>query len=112
MGKGYTRSEGYLLQTGEGVPEPLYRSNGCAGDRHLRPTRQSVQTSEEALRASTTLTLYLDACREIILDELKDLVPANRYGPILYDLMLENALRRGKALRPSLCIAVTGALGG
>lgn len=44
--------------------------------------------------------------------ELRDLVPKNRYGPILYDLMLEYPLRAAKGLRPALCIAVVRALGG
>lgn len=44
--------------------------------------------------------------------EIRDIVPKNRYGPILYDLMLEYPLRSAKGLRPALCIAVVRAFGG
>jgi geranylgeranyl diphosphate synthase, type II len=55
---------------------------------------------------------YLADCRSLVARELRDLVPKNRYGPILYDLMLEYPLRAAKGLRPALCIAVVRALGG
>ncbi len=44
--------------------------------------------------------------------EIRDIIPKNRYGPILYDLMLEYPLRAAKGLRPALCVAVVRALGG
>jgi geranylgeranyl diphosphate synthase type II len=66
--------------------------------------------------ASTTppsvLNGYLDDCRDLVLQELHQIVPNNRYRTILYDLMFDYLLRRGKALRPSLCIATCRALGG
>lgn len=55
---------------------------------------------------------YLSDCRSLVARELRDLVPKNRYGPILYDLMLEYPLRVAKGLRPALCIAVVRAFGG
>jgi geranylgeranyl diphosphate synthase type II len=58
------------------------------------------------------LTRYLDECRGLVQDEIKAIIPNNRYRPILYDLMLEYPLRLGKAFRPSLCIATCRALGG
>jgi geranylgeranyl diphosphate synthase type II len=55
---------------------------------------------------------YLDDCRRLVLDELREIVPNNRYQPILYGLMFEYLLREGKALRPALCIASCRAVGG
>jgi geranylgeranyl diphosphate synthase type II len=60
----------------------------------------------------TTLADYMAECRDLVLDELRQIVPDNRYRPVLYDLMFEFLLRRGKALRPALCIATCRALGG
>jgi geranylgeranyl diphosphate synthase, type II len=59
-----------------------------------------------------TLTSYLAQCRDLVLAEIQEIIPNNRYRPILYDLMLEYPLRGGKAFRPSLCIATCRALGG
>ena len=61
---------------------------------------------------TTLLKAYLDECRQLILDEIQEIIPHNRYRPILYDLVLEYPLRLGKAFRPSLCIATCLALGG
>lgn len=61
---------------------------------------------------SSTLTRYLAECRELVLAEIRDIIPNNRYKSILYDLMLEYPLRLGKGFRPSLCIATCRALGG
>jgi geranylgeranyl diphosphate synthase, type II len=70
------------------------------------------QPSIEPL-ATTELFAYLAECREMVLGEIRALMPtASRYRPILYDLMLEYPLRSAKALRPALCIAVCRALGG
>ena len=56
---------------------------------------------------------YLEECRALVVDEIRRLVPRNpRYGPILYDLMLEYPLRHAKGLRPALCIATCRAFGG
>lgn len=65
-----------------------------------------------AALSPAALTDYLDECRELVLDELRQIVPDNRYRAVLYDLMFEYALRQGKALRPSLCIATCRAVGG
>jgi geranylgeranyl diphosphate synthase type II len=61
---------------------------------------------------TSALKAYLDECRQLVLDEIQDIIPDNRYRPILYDLMLDYPLRLGKAFRPSLCIATCRALGG
>ena len=59
-----------------------------------------------------TLACYLEDCRQLVQAEMEHMVPRNRYGPVLYDLMLDYPLRQGKAFRPSLCIAACRALGG
>jgi geranylgeranyl diphosphate synthase type II len=61
---------------------------------------------------TTLLESYLDDCRALILEELRRIIPDNRYKAVLYDLMLDYPLRHGKAFRPSLCIATCRALGG
>lgn len=56
---------------------------------------------------------YLNDCRNIVLEEIKSIVPADTVNTGgLYDLMLDYPLRYGKSLRPALCIAVCRALGG
>ncbi|MFO7177828.1 MAG: polyprenyl synthetase family protein [Pseudomonadota bacterium] len=56
---------------------------------------------------------YLEECRELVLDEIRHVVPTrSRYGPALYDLMLDYPLRSAKGLRPAVCIATCRALGG
>lgn len=55
---------------------------------------------------------YLEECRTLVLEEIQEIIPDNRYRPILYDLVLDYPLRAGKAFRPSLCIATCRALGG
>ena len=61
---------------------------------------------------TNVLEQYLAECRDLVLTEIRTIVPENRYRPILYDLILEYPLRLGKAFRPSLCIATCRALGG
>ena len=61
---------------------------------------------------TSVLKQYLEECRTLVLDEIRAIVPDNRYRPILYDLVLDYPLRLGKAFRPSLCIATCRALGG
>jgi geranylgeranyl diphosphate synthase type II len=59
------------------------------------------------------VTEYMADCRRLVLDELRRIVPnESKYSSILYDLVFEYPLREAKALRPSLCIAICGALGG
>lgn len=58
------------------------------------------------------LQSYLAECREMVVEEIHEIVPRNRYRPILYDLILDYPLRMGKAFRPALCIATCRALGG
>jgi len=58
-------------------------------------------------------TGYLEECRQLVVDEIRELVPRDRRpGSQLYELMLDYPLRAGKALRPALCIATCRALGG
>lgn len=61
---------------------------------------------------TSVLERYLDECRALVMDEIQEIVPNNRYRPILYDLVLDYPLRSGKAFRPALCIATCRALGG
>ena len=59
------------------------------------------------------LAAYLAECRELALAEVRRFLPRNRrFGPLLYDLVLDYPFRTGKALRPALCIATCRALGG
>jgi geranylgeranyl diphosphate synthase, type II len=61
---------------------------------------------------TSVLERYLDECRALVMDEIQEIVPNNRFRPILYDLVLDYPLRSGKAFRPALCIATCRALGG
>jgi geranylgeranyl diphosphate synthase, type II len=61
---------------------------------------------------TSPLTTYLDECRALVLAEIKEIVPDNRYRPILYNLILDYPLRPAKAVRPALCIATCRAMGG
>jgi geranylgeranyl diphosphate synthase type II len=61
---------------------------------------------------TSVLKNYLKECREVVLDEIGEIVPDNRFRPVLYDLVLDYPLRAGKAFRPALCIATARALGG
>ncbi|MCB9755855.1 MAG: polyprenyl synthetase family protein [Myxococcales bacterium] len=59
------------------------------------------------------LSQYLAECRELVLGEIRRIIPrARARGPVLYDLMLDYPLREAKGLRPALCIASCRALGG
>jgi geranylgeranyl diphosphate synthase type II len=62
--------------------------------------------------SSDSLTSYLQECRELVLQEIAQIIPAARHGQRLYELMRDYPLRGGKALRPALCIATCRALGG
>lgn len=56
---------------------------------------------------------YLDDCRQRVLEEIREIVPAaTAHGSLLYELMLDYPLRPAKALRPALAIATCRALGG
>jgi geranylgeranyl diphosphate synthase type II len=55
---------------------------------------------------------YLSEVRGYVLDEIRHIVSARKYRPMLYDLMLDYPLRGGKALRPALCVATCRGLGG
>jgi len=55
---------------------------------------------------------YLSSVRELVAEQIRTIVPKNRYSPVLYDLVLEYPLRLGKGFRPALCIASCRAQGG
>lgn len=60
-----------------------------------------------------SLSGYLDQSRQLVLDEIRSVVPADRRDTGgLYGLMLDYPLRYGKSMRPALCIAVCRAAGG
>jgi geranylgeranyl diphosphate synthase, type II len=66
-----------------------------------------------AFLTSRVLSDYLDYCRQLVLDEIRIIVPSDRRDTGgLYQLMLDYPLRYGKSLRPALCIAVCRATGG
>lgn len=59
------------------------------------------------------LLAYLDNCRDLVVDQIKEIVPVDsRHTGDLYELMLDYPLRYGKALRPALSIAICRANGG
>lgn len=58
------------------------------------------------------LLAYLSECKELVLAEIKAMIPEGRYRSFLYDYMLEYPLRLGKGFRPGLCIATCRACGG
>ncbi len=56
---------------------------------------------------------YLGTCRDLILTEIRSLIPSvRRPGDVLPELVLDYPLRAAKGLRPALCIATCRALGG
>ena len=61
---------------------------------------------------SALLGNYLAEVKEVVLAEMRDIVPARRYRDVLYGPMLEYPMRSGKGLRPALCIATCRAIGG
>lgn len=74
--------------------------------------RLSRTLSDTICMQTNQLDRYLAECRELVTAEIREIVPENRFRPILYDLILEYPLRLGKAFRPALCIATCRALGG
>jgi geranylgeranyl diphosphate synthase, type II len=59
------------------------------------------------------LTDYLDYSRELVLNEMRAIMPTDtRHTGGLYQLMMQYPLRYGKSLRPALCIAVCRGMGG
>lgn len=65
-----------------------------------------------AVTGGDGLSAYLARCRELVIQEISEMMPRVRHGQRLYDLMRDYPLRGGKALRPALCIASCRALGG
>jgi geranylgeranyl diphosphate synthase, type II len=58
------------------------------------------------------LTNYLGEVRELVINEIRGMVPRGPFRAILYDPMLEYPLRAAKGLRPALCVAACRAFGG
>ena len=58
------------------------------------------------------LFAYLKECKELVLNEIRCMIPESRYRGVLYDYMLEYPLRLGKGFRPALAIATCRASGG
>lgn len=56
---------------------------------------------------------YLGSCRDLVLTEIRSLVPPSRRpGDVLPELVLDYPLRAAKGLRPALCMATCRAYGG
>lgn len=56
---------------------------------------------------------YLGSCRDLVLQEIRSLVPPTRRpGDVLPELVLDYPMRAAKGLRPALCIATCRAYGG
>jgi geranylgeranyl diphosphate synthase type II len=55
---------------------------------------------------------YLNKVRALVEEEILYFVPKERRTAGLYELMLDYPLRKGKALRPAICLAVCQAEGG
>jgi hypothetical protein len=73
---------------------------------------QASHWSRSPMQATETAS-YLHECRDLVIQGIRDLVPADTpYGPALYDLVLDYPTRQAKALRPALCIATCRAHGG
>lgn len=65
------------------------------------------------LLSAGVLSDYLDYSRQLVLDEIRAIVPKDRRDTGgLYQLMLDYPLRHGKSLRPALSIAICRATGG
>jgi geranylgeranyl diphosphate synthase type II len=65
------------------------------------------------LLSAGVLSDYLNYSRQLVLDEIRAIVPRDRRDTGgLYHLMLDYPLRHGKSLRPALSIAVCRAIGG
>ena len=78
-----------------------------AAGRAPEPTHRSTRTARQ-----DGLAAYLTQCRELVIQEICDMMPRARHGQRLYELMRDYPLRGGKALRPALCVASCRALGG
>lgn len=82
------------------------------------PTTGSAVSGAVASRPSAplgdeSLGDYLRECRDLVLSEMRRIIPAaSPQTGVLYDLMLAYPLRAAKALRPAICIATCRALGG
>lgn len=63
-------------------------------------------------KSATGLGPYLDECKTLVLEEIRDQFERYDVSPYLTELMLDYPLRGGKALRPALAIATCRALGG
>jgi geranylgeranyl diphosphate synthase type II len=77
------------------------------------PPGRMAATSPLSPVPQDVLDGYLADCRARVLEEIRTLVPrASGPGGLLYELMLDYPMRKGKALRPALCVASCRAQGG
>ncbi len=78
------------------------------------PTEAVVRgTFPGLLMTGADFDAYLGSCRDLVLTEIRSLVPpVRRPGDVLPELVLDYPLRAAKGLRPALCIATCRALGG
>lgn len=67
---------------------------------------------EELAVGDADLVEIMDRCRARVAAEVAGLIPDRSPHRDLYDLLADYPARRGKGLRPTLCIAACGALGG
>jgi geranylgeranyl diphosphate synthase type II len=88
------------------IPVPCWR-RGEYGVHIVTVARSSTGSN-----SATILGPYLEECKELVLDEIRQQFERYDVSPYLTELMLDYPLRGGKALRPALAIATCRALGG
>ena len=73
----------------------------------------ATQRARPFLMTAAEFDAYLGSCRDLVLDEIRSLVPPTRRpGDVLPELVLDYPLRAAKGLRPALCMATCRAYGG
>ncbi|MEO7135938.1 MAG: polyprenyl synthetase family protein, partial [Vicinamibacterales bacterium] len=93
----------------------VHETSLIGGSTHPAPSAGGIQAAalQRVANASTSLLqTYLAQCRELVLEEICEMMPRVRHGQRLYELMRDYPLRGGKALRPALCIATCRAMNG
>jgi geranylgeranyl diphosphate synthase type II len=76
------------------------------------PSVSTTSEGERAGRQAFVLESYLAECRQVVLDEIRRLIPEDTGGRALYDLIMDYPLREAKGLRPALAIATCRGFGG
>jgi geranylgeranyl diphosphate synthase, type II len=80
--------------------------------RSLWNGRESTHWWQEVSVRDADLVEIMDICRARVSEEVVRLIPDRAPRRDFYDLLRDYPGRRGKGLRPTLCIAACGALGG